>query len=107
MSGIILPGDDGSLFQRDRAWHPPAATPQYKSTTFRAPRHALLSLGQTASETTGPAFGHSIIGALDHDLIRNYSQDGSDAIGQRIIVYGQVIDENARPVPDTLTSAAA
>src|SRR5690606_36210923 len=102
MSGIILPGADGALFQRDRAWHPPAFTPAYKSTTFRAPRHALLALGQTASETSGPTFGHGTIGELDHDLIRNYSQDGSDAIGQRIVVYGQVLDENARPVPNTL-----
>jgi len=71
MSGIILPGADGSLFQRDRAWHPPADTPGYKSTTFRAPRHSLLALGP-------------------------------DAIGQRMVVYGQVLDENARPVPNTL-----
>ena len=53
MSGIMLPGEDGALFQRDRAWHPAANTPGYKSTTFRAPRHSLLALGQTASETTG------------------------------------------------------
>ncbi len=47
-------------------------------------------------------FGHGIIGELDNDLIRNYSQNGTQAIGQRIIVYGQVLDENARPVPNTL-----
>jgi protocatechuate 3,4-dioxygenase beta subunit len=102
MSGILLPGDDGVVFPRDRAWHPPANTPGYKSTTFRAPRHALLSLSPTASEMSGPTFGHSSINPLDNDLIRNYSQDGSDAIGQRLIVYGQVLDENARPVPNTL-----
>jgi protocatechuate 3,4-dioxygenase beta subunit len=103
MSGIVHPGDDeGGLFQRDRAWHPPALTPAYKSTTFRAPRHALLALGQTASELTGPVFGHGVLGEFDGDLIRNYSQDGRDAIGQRIVVYGQVLDENARPVPHTL-----
>jgi protocatechuate 3,4-dioxygenase beta subunit len=102
MSGLILPGADGALYQRDRAWHPLADTPAYKSTTLRAPRHALLSLGSTASELTGPAFGHSSINPLDNDLIRNYSQDGRDAIGQRVIVYGQVLDENARAVPNTL-----
>lgn len=102
MSGIILPGADGALYQRDRAWHPPANTPGYKSTTFRAPKHALLSLGATASELTGPTFGHSSINPLDNDLIRNYSQDGGEAIGQRLIIYGQVLDENARPVPNTL-----
>ena len=102
MSGIILPGADGALYPRNRDWHPPANTPGYKSTTFRAPKHALLSLGGTASELTGPTFGHSSINPLDNDLIRNYSQDGSEAIGQRMIVYGQVLDENARPVRDTL-----
>ena len=94
--------EDGVLYQRDRAWHPPAATPGYKSTTLRAPKHALLSLAPTNSEMTGPTFGHGIIQPLDNDLIRNYSQDGSDAIGQRIVVYGQVLDENARPVRNTL-----
>lgn len=94
--------ENGSLFQRDRAWHPPAFTPGYKSTTLRAPRHALLSLAPTKSELTGPTFGHGVIQPLDNDLIRNYSHDGTEAIGQRMVVYGQVLDENARPVRGTL-----
>ena len=102
MSGIILPGADGALYSRNREWHPKADTPGYKSSTFRAPKHALLSLSGTASELTGPTFGHSSLNPLDNDLIRNYSQDGTEAIGQRLIVYGQVLDENARPVPGTL-----
>jgi protocatechuate 3,4-dioxygenase beta subunit len=93
---------EGGYYARDRAWHPPAASPAYKSTTLRAPRHALLSLRQTKSELTGPTFEHDILGPLDNDLIRNFSQDGSDAIGQRLIVYGQILDENARPVSNTL-----
>ncbi|MGV8833305.1 MAG: protocatechuate 3,4-dioxygenase subunit beta [Devosia sp.] len=101
MSDLFPEGPDG-LFPRDLSWHPPAATPGYKSTTFRAPRLPLLSLDATKSELTGPRFGHSLIGALDNDLIRNYSQDGTDAIGQRLIVYGQVLDENARPQPGVL-----
>jgi protocatechuate 3,4-dioxygenase beta subunit len=95
-------GAEGQFYQRDRAWHPPANTPGYKSTTLRAPQHALLSLGQTKSELTGPTFGQGIIQPLDNDLIRNFSQDGGEAIGQRMIVYGQVLDENARPVRGTL-----
>ena len=102
MSEVILPGGEGRLFQRDRDWHPPAYAPGYKSTIFRSPKHPLLSLGQTASELSGPTFGHSLLGPLDNDMIRNYSQDGGDAIGQRMVVYGQVLDENARPVPNTL-----
>ncbi len=102
MSDIVLPGTDGSLFQRDHAWHPPADTPGYKSTVLRSPRHSLLSLGPTRSELSGPTFGHETFGPLDNDLIRNFSQDGTEAIGQRLIVYGQVLDENARAVPGTL-----
>jgi protocatechuate 3,4-dioxygenase beta subunit len=102
MSAVPPYGDEGQLYQRDRAWHPPADTPGYKSTTLRAPRQALLALGQTKSELTGPSFGHGIIQPLDNDLIRNFSQDGGEAIGQRMIVYGQVLDENARPVRGTL-----
>jgi protocatechuate 3,4-dioxygenase beta subunit len=93
--------DEGSYFQRDRGWHPPAFTPDYKTSVLRAPRYPLLSLDNTISETTGPVFGHSILGPLDNDLIRNFAKDG-DAIGQRIIVYGRVLDENARPVPGAL-----
>lgn len=101
MKTLTIMNDEGGFFARDRAWHPPAFTPEYKSTVLRSPRHALLSLDATASELSGPTFGHGIIGELDNDLIRNYSH-GGEAIGQRIIVYGQVLDENARPVPATL-----
>jgi protocatechuate 3,4-dioxygenase, beta subunit len=89
------------FFQRDRSIHPPAFTPDYKTTTLRSPRHALLSLQNSLSEVTGPVFGHDDIGPLDNDLILNYAKDG-EAIGQRIIVHGQVKDENSRPVPNVL-----
>ncbi|EAQ26211.1 protocatechuate 3,4-dioxygenase subunit beta [Roseovarius sp. 217] len=89
------------LYQRDRTWHPPALTPDYKTSVARAPRLPLLSLQTSASELTGPTFGHTDIAALDNDLIRNYAH-GGDPIGERIIVHGRVLDENARPVPNTL-----
>jgi len=95
-------GPDAGVFARDRAWHPPAFAPGYKSTVLRSPRHALLSLPATKSELTGPVFGHDILHPLDNDLILNFSQDGGEAIGQRIIVSGRVLDENARPVAGTL-----
>jgi protocatechuate 3,4-dioxygenase beta subunit len=98
----MIPSGDGRFYQRDRAWHPPAFTPGYKSTALRSPKYPLLALGQTASELNGPTFGHALLGELDNDLIRNYSQDGGDAIGQRLVVYGQVIDENGRPQAGTL-----
>lgn len=91
----------GGYFQRDRDWHPQALTPGYKTSVLRSPRNALLSLPSTISENTGPVFGHDILGEFDNDLIRNYAKTG-DPIGQRILVYGRVIDESGRPVPHTL-----
>ena len=88
-------------YPRDRAWHPPALTPGYKSSVTRAPRMPLLSAGATQSELWGPVFGHGDIGALDNDLLRNFAGD-TPPIGERIIVHGQVLDEDARPLPGAL-----
>ena len=89
------------LYQRDREWHPPAYAKDYKTSVGRSPRNALLSLRGSDSELTGPTFGHNDIDAIDNDLIRNYAKSG-DPIGERIIVHGRVLDENGRPVPNTL-----
>ena len=88
-------------FQRDRRWHPPALTPDYKTSVTRSPRYAMLSLQQSWSEITGPRFGHGDIAPIDNDLIRNYAQTG-DPVGERIIVHGRVLDECGRGVPNTL-----
>jgi len=88
-------------FQRDRLRQPPALTPAYKTSVARSPRNALLSLEASLSEITGPVFGHGDIDAIDADLIANFAKTG-DAIGERIIVHGRVLDENGRPVPNTL-----
>ena len=88
-------------YQRDRDRHPPAYAPGYKTSVARSPRYSLISLEQSVSEITGPVFGHNDLGALDHDLIKNYARSG-DPVGERIIVHGRVLDENTRPVPDTL-----
>lgn len=93
--------EPSEFFQRDRRWQPPAFTPDYKTSVPRSPRLALLSLQGSLSEITGPVFGHNDIDALDNDLIKNYAQSG-DPIGERIIVHGRVLDENARPVRHTL-----
>ena len=92
---------NGDLIQRDRTWHPPALTPDYKTSVARSPRHALLSLQNSDSELTGPTFGQGDIAEIDNDLRLNYAKTG-DPIGERIIVHGRVLDENARPVPNTL-----
>jgi protocatechuate 3,4-dioxygenase, beta subunit len=91
-----------ALFGRDHSQHPPAFTPGYKSSMYRAPKQALLSFDSTLSEKTGPAFGHNMLGELDNDLIVNFAKAGEEAIGQRIVVHGKVLDENARPIPNVL-----
>jgi protocatechuate 3,4-dioxygenase beta subunit len=94
--------ETGAFFARDRAWHPPAYAPGYKTSILRSPQRALLSLDGTISEITGPVFGHSMIGELDNDLIHNFAKPGESAIGERIIVHGRVLDERGRPVPGAL-----
>ncbi|MCT8162140.1 protocatechuate 3,4-dioxygenase subunit beta [Pseudoruegeria sp. SHC-113] len=92
----------GDYYQRDRSLQPPALTPGYKTSVARSPRYALISLENTVSEITGPRFGHSDIDAGDNDLLSNYAKPGESPIGERIILHGRVLDENAKPVPNTL-----
>jgi len=91
----------GEFYQRDRHIHPPAFTPDYKSSSARSPRLPLLSIHQSLSDMTGPVFSASEIGLLDNDLLRNYAKTG-DPIGERIIVHGRVLDEDCRPVANSL-----
>jgi protocatechuate 3,4-dioxygenase beta subunit len=46
--------------------------------------------------------GEGRVAELDHDLTR---QHADDPLGQRIIVYGRVLDGDGRPVPRTLIEA--
>lgn len=71
----------------------------YGSTHLRSPNEPLIVVPQTLSEITGPAFGGAFVKQGDNDLTRIAS---ADAIGERIIVSGRVLDENGRPVPDAL-----
>jgi protocatechuate 3,4-dioxygenase beta subunit len=87
---------------RDRGWHAPALTPLYKTSVARAPRFAPLGAATSASEETGPVFGHDLLGPKDNDLLTNFAAPGESAIGPRIIVQGQVRDQFGRPVPHTL-----
>ncbi|MFF7399828.1 protocatechuate 3,4-dioxygenase subunit beta [Achromobacter sp. NPDC008082] len=71
----------------------------YGSTQLRSPNEPLIVVPQTLSEITGPAFGGAFVKQGDNDLTRIAS---AEAIGERIIVSGRVLDENGRPVPDAL-----
>lgn len=87
----------GPLIARDRSVHPPPLTPDYKTSVVRSPGLPLLSMPSTISEETGPVFGHNMLGALDSNLVENFSQGAAQAIGERIIVHGRVVDENSLP----------
>ncbi|MEM7291255.1 MAG: protocatechuate 3,4-dioxygenase subunit beta [Pseudomonadota bacterium] len=87
---------------RNHFGHPVADYPDYRSTILRHPKHKLVALPQTLADTTGPAFGDMPLGENDNDMIINFADTGASAIGERIIVHGTVIDENERPVPNTL-----
>ena len=96
---------DTPLIPRDYDWHPKPLTPAYRSSTLRSPHQPLLRVEGQATELSGPTFSPDVIGSLDNNLIRNFSAAqgrDDDAIGPRIIVHGRVIDEDARPVPNTL-----
>ncbi|MGP9789750.1 protocatechuate 3,4-dioxygenase subunit beta [Roseinatronobacter sp. NSM] len=93
---------DGPLIPRNRAIHPDPYDPDYKTSVARSPNLPLLSLDSTPSEETGPAFGHGRFGALDNNLILNWTRGAAPAVGERILMYGRVLDEHGRAVPNTL-----
>lgn len=78
---------------------PPYLYPPYVPTLSRAPRKPLIVLPHTLSEVTGPLFGDSEIAETDNDLTRQHS---GEPLGERITVSGCVLDDNGRPVPNTL-----
>ena len=78
---------------------PPALHPDYKSTVKRSPRRPLVMVPHTLCELTGPVYGHESIRPGDEDLT---TQHAGEPIGERIVVHGRVLDEDGRPVPNTL-----
>jgi len=91
----------GEIVRGDREVFPPYLYTAYQSTRRRAPTLALIDVPLTLSELTGPGPTISAITPADADLTRN-AGTGGEAIGQRIIVTGQVLDESGAPVPETL-----
>jgi protocatechuate 3,4-dioxygenase beta subunit len=77
----------------------PVAFPDYRSTALRAPLRTPVDLPQRLTEVTGPVFGEDRVTAEDADLTLRM---GGEAQGQRINVFGRVLDSDGRPVPDTL-----
>jgi protocatechuate 3,4-dioxygenase beta subunit len=79
--------------------HPPLDHPPYRSTALRHPTRPLHLLPQRLTELTGPLFGEDRAGEGDADLTR---WGGGEAVGQRIVVHGRVLDGDGRAVPDSL-----
>ncbi len=78
---------------------PPLLHEPYVSSRKRAPSKPLIHLPVTISETTGPIFSASGASTRTCDLTK---QSTGAPIGERIVVSGRVLDEDARPVRNTL-----
>lgn len=79
--------------------HPPALYEGYKSTALRSPNREPIRIDHTLTEVTGPLFKNEKISAGEDNLS---IVDGKEAQGQRIFVSGKVLDEDGKPVPNTL-----
>ena len=89
------------LAARDWTSQPTQDHQPYRSTGLRAYKRRLVHLRPSLSELTGPVFGHAAVVASDSDLTRNAVRSG-EALGERIIVSGRILDESGRPVRGTL-----
>lgn len=81
--------------------HPPFLYPDYRSTVKRARVKDMVKIVQTLSESTGPGPVQAELSEEDADLTTN-SGTGGEAIGERIIVTGEVMTEYGDPLPGTL-----
>ena len=74
---------------------PPYGFDAYGSTRKRAPSQPLVEMPQTLTELTGPRFGQAALRPGDQDMTRFA---GGEAIGERIVVGGRLVDELDRIV---------
>jgi protocatechuate 3,4-dioxygenase, beta subunit len=91
----------GAIVRGDASVFPPYLYAAYRSTVRRAPTRPLVEVPLTLSELTGPGPALSAVTPEDADLTRN-AGTGGEALGQRIIVTGRVLDADGAPVPHTL-----
>jgi protocatechuate 3,4-dioxygenase beta subunit len=78
---------------------PPALHPPYASSLKRAPLQAPIRLPHSLSEITGPLWDSSRLRPGDEDLTRQHQ---GEALGERVIVTGRVLDEDGCAVSRTL-----
>jgi protocatechuate 3,4-dioxygenase beta subunit len=89
------------LSPRDWSSNPGYRDAGYRSTALRGPTKPLVPLKPALSALAAPVFGHDRLGPHDADLTLNGRKD-AEPLGERIIVTGRVLDENGRPIPNTL-----
>jgi protocatechuate 3,4-dioxygenase beta subunit len=86
--------------REDEHAQPSLLFPAYTSTVKRAPSQPLIRIPQTITETSGAAdCWNELMGGAMADMTKQHK---GEPLGQRIIVTGLVLDENARPVPNTV-----
>jgi len=73
-------------------------TPAYRSTSLRHQSKKAVKIPQTITELSGPRFSAEKFPPTDNIAVNN----GKEALGERIIVEGRVVDEDGRPVPRTM-----
>jgi protocatechuate 3,4-dioxygenase beta subunit len=78
----------------DPATQPAYDVPGYGSTHHRHPKQALVRVPHTLSEASAPRMRPAWYASHD-DMSR---VNGKEAMGERIIVAGRVLDEDGRPV---------
>jgi protocatechuate 3,4-dioxygenase beta subunit len=77
---------------------PPYLAPDYRSTLLRSPKRGLVKIPLTATETMPVAFPENWFTPT-----ANLALNGThEAMGERIIVTGHVLDEDGCPVPRTM-----
>ncbi len=86
---------------RDWKSHPPFVFKGYGSSVKRGPLKKLAPIKQTLSEVTGPLFSDITLEPGENDLTRN-TDTGREAMGERIIIVGKVMDENDKPIPNSV-----
>jgi protocatechuate 3,4-dioxygenase, beta subunit len=91
---IIRPGDSGLAHSQ-----PPLSYPAYTSNVLRSPTRPLIKVPPNMRDLGAPVYGDLPVGSADADLNRHHA---GEPLGERIIVTGRVLDEDGRPVPQTL-----
>ena len=90
-----------SFYPNDKNIHPKSFFPDYKSSILRSPKKNLVSIDTIISDLYGNVLDKKDLGLLDNDLTKNFNKH-NEPIGERILVYGKLLDENSKPIPNSL-----